>query len=198
MLIRLEGSPPAITLDLCSSSPLISSFAQPQTSLPPLPPFLFLAFISRAAPANFQTSSSPPPFFYNNTLFLKLFGEQRVQRMTRKDSGKIKRKKRLSHTHNSLPFPHPDLCRLLIMAAGSLFPPWSNIGSTNLKTWAEPNWRVEPGRSTVVSVTRCPSTKVSASGPCGVTVTIPSLCIRLQWWGRIPGPSSWRQTTAAG
>lgn len=82
------------------------------------------------------------------------------------------------------------------MAAGSLFPPWSNIGSTNLKTCAEPNWRVEPERSTVVSVTRCPSTKVSASGPCGVTVTIPSLCMRLQWWGRIPGPSSWRQTMA--
>lgn len=94
------------------------------------------------------------------------------------------------------PFPYPDLCRFLIIAAGSLFPPWSNIGSTNLKTCAEPNWRVEPERSTVVSLTRCPSTKVSASGPWGVTVTIPSLCMRLQWWGRIPGPSSWRKTTA--
>lgn len=89
---------------------------------------------------------------------------------------------------------HP-LCRLLIMAVGSLFPPWSNIGSTNLKTWAEPNCRVEPGRSTVVSEMRWPSTKVSASGPCGVTVTMPSLCIRLQWCGRIPGPSSCRIIT---
>lgn len=84
----------------------------------------------------------------------------------------------LSHT------PHPDLCLPLIMPAGSRLPPWSYAGSTN--------WRVDPERSTVVSVTRWPSTKVSASGPWGVTVTRPSLCIRLQWWGRMPGPNSCR------
>lgn len=107
MLIRLEGSLPAITRDLRSSSPLISPFSpsvQPQTSLLPL----FLPFISRSA-CQLQTSSSPP-FIYNNTLSFffcsQNFRKQCAGRMRRRNHRKKKTQIGRIRRGEDFPFTH--------------------------------------------------------------------------------------------
>lgn len=190
MLIRLEGRLPAITRDLHSSSHFLIHSMRPTTLFtPPRLASLHLVLCLPTPNLILHSSTITP----SSWVLITEFREQRTQRIRERTAMMEKQ----TEIGKPSPFPHPDWWRLLIIVVCSLFPPWSNIGSTNLKTCAEPNWRVEPGRSTVVSLMRCPSTKVSASGPCGVTVTIPSLCMRLQWWGRIPGPRSWRQKVSS-
>lgn len=92
---------------------------------------------------------------------------------------------------------HPALClgplTIRLASIGLLVIIWSWVGSTNLNTWDDPNWTFIPLCSIVVSEIRWPSTYVSASMFLGVTVTTPSILVRSQWWGWIPGPNNCKQ-----
>lgn len=71
MLIRLEGRPPAITLDLRSSSPLISSFSpsvQPQDFPPPTFPSLHLSLCLPTPNLTPSSSITPSAFFWFTNL----------------------------------------------------------------------------------------------------------------------------------